>query len=66
MAKVIFGKPFVGSSSAARSRQHSQIFIVLFLGGKVTKADPERDFIRLGETSISGFSMGMRLLRANL
>ena len=41
------GKPFVGSGSAARSRQHSQI-LLRCPGRQDRESGSERDFIRLG------------------
>ena len=64
MARVIFGN----HSSVLVPRQDRDSirkFYCDVLGGKVTKADPERDFVRLGETFTSGFSMGMFLMRAS-
>ena len=48
MAKVIFGNH--SSVLVPRSERESiRKFYCDVLGGKITKADPERDFIRLGE-----------------
>jgi len=57
MAKVIFGN----HSSVLVPRQDRESireFYCDVLGGKVTKADPERDFIRLGEDFYIGFLYG--------
>ena len=57
MAKVIFGN----HSSVLVPRQDRDSirkFYCDVLGGKVTKADPERDFIRLGEDFYIGFLYG--------
>jgi len=52
MAKVIFGN----HSSVLVPRQDRDSvnkFYCDVLGGEIMKADPERDFLRLGKTSIS-------------
>src|ERR1700756_2696647 len=57
MAKVIFGN----HSSVLVPRQDRDSirkFYCDVLGGKITKADPERDFIRLGEDFFIGFLYG--------
>ena len=57
MAKVIFGN----HSSVLVPRQDRDSIRKFYcdaLGGKVTKADPERDFIRLGEDFYIGFLYG--------
>ena len=57
MAKVIFGN----HSSVIVPRQDRDSirkFYCDVLGGKVTKADPERDFIRLGEDFFIAFLYG--------
>ena len=57
MAKVIFGN----HSSVMVPRQDRDSirkFYCDVLGGKVTKADPERDFLRLGEDFYIGFIYG--------
>jgi len=57
MAKVIFGN----HSSVLVPRQDRDSirkFYCDVLGGKVTKADPERDFVRLGEDFYIGFLYG--------
>jgi hypothetical protein len=57
MAKVVFGN----HSSVLVPRQDRDSirkFYCDVLGGKVTKADPERDFIRLGEDFYIGFLYG--------
>jgi hypothetical protein len=57
MAKVIFG-----NHSSVLVPQHDRDSIRKFycdvLGGKIMKADPERDFIRLGEDFYIGFLYG--------
>jgi hypothetical protein len=62
MAKVIFGN----HSSVLVPRQDRDSvrkFYCDVLGGTITKADPERDFVRLGENFTSRFS-GDVLMRA--
>jgi hypothetical protein len=57
MAKVIFGN----HSSVIVPRQDRDSirnFYCDVLGGKITKADPERDFLRLGENFYIGFLYG--------
>src|SRR5713226_4827732 len=57
MAKVIFGN----HSSVLVPRQDRdgiRKFYCDVLGGKITKADPERDFVRLGEDFYIGFLYG--------
>ena len=57
MAKVIFGN----HSSVVVPRQDRDSirkFCCDVLGGKITKADPERDFVRLGEDFYIGFLYG--------
>ena len=57
MAKVIFGN----HSSVLVPRQERESirkFYCDVLGGKVMKADPERDFIRLGEDFYIAFLYG--------
>src|SRR5215472_15950166 len=57
MAKVIFGN----HSSVLVPRQDRDSirkFYCDVLGGKVTKADPERDFVRLGENFYIAFLYG--------
>jgi len=64
MAKVIFGN----HSSVLVPRQDRDSICKFYcdvLGGQVTKADPERDSFAWEKTSISGFSMGMSLMKAN-
>ena len=65
MAKVIFGN----HSSVLVPRQDRDSirkFYCDVLGGKIMKADPERDFIRLGEDFYIGFlSMVKWLMRAS-
>lgn len=57
MAKVIFGNH---SSVLVPRRDRDSIrkFYCEVLGGKIMKADPERDFIRLGEGFYIGFLYG--------
>jgi catechol 2,3-dioxygenase-like lactoylglutathione lyase family enzyme len=57
MAKVIFGNH---SSVLVPGQDRDSIrkFYCDVLGGSVTKADPERDFIRLGEDFYIGFLYG--------
>jgi hypothetical protein len=57
MASVIFGN----HSSVLVPRQDRDSIRKVYcdiLGGKVTKADPERDFIRLGDNFYIGFLYG--------
>jgi catechol 2,3-dioxygenase-like lactoylglutathione lyase family enzyme len=57
MAEVIFGN----HSSVLvprQDRERIRKFYCDVLGGKVTKADPERDFLRLGEDFYIGFLYG--------
>ena len=57
MAKVIFGN----HSSVLVPRQDRDSirkFYCDVLGGKITKADPDRDFVRLGENFYIGFLYG--------
>ena len=57
MAKVIFGN----HSSVLVSRQDRdgiRKFYCDVLGGKIMKADPDRDFVRLGEDFYIGFLYG--------
>lgn len=57
MAKVIFGNH---SSVIVPRKDRENIcrFYCDILGGKITKADPERDFICLGENFYIGFLYG--------
>jgi catechol 2,3-dioxygenase-like lactoylglutathione lyase family enzyme len=57
MAKVIFGNH---SSVLVPRQDRDRIrkFYCDVLGGKLTKVDPERDFIRLGEDFYIGFLYG--------
>jgi hypothetical protein len=63
MAKVIFGNH---SSVMVQRQDRDSVrrFYCDVLGGKITKADPERNFV-WEKTSISGFSMEMSLMRAS-
>ena len=64
MARVIFGN----HSSVLVPRQDRDSirkFYCDVLGGKITKADPEGTSFVWEKTSISGFSMGMSLMRAS-
>jgi hypothetical protein len=57
MAKVVFGN----HSSVLVPRQDRDTigkFYCDVLGGKIMKADPERDFVRLGEDFFIGFLYG--------
>ena len=57
MAKVMFGN----HSSVLVPREDRDSIPKLYcdvLGGKITKADPERDFVRLGENFYIGFLYG--------
>jgi hypothetical protein len=57
MAKVIFGN----HSSVLvprQDRENIRKFYCDVLGGKIMKADPERDFVRLGEDFYIGFLYG--------
>jgi hypothetical protein len=57
MTRVIFGN----HSSVIVPRQerdHIREFYCDILGGTITKADPERDFLRLGEDFYIGFMYG--------
>ena len=64
MAKIIFGNH---SSVIVPRKDRDSIrkFYCDVLGGKITKADPEGTSLVWGKTSISGFSMGMSLMRAS-
>ena len=57
MARVVFGNhsPVL---VPRQDRDGIRKFYCDVLGGKVTKADPERDFIRLGEDFYIGFLYG--------
>lgn len=57
MAQVVFGNH---SSVLVRKQDRDGIrkFYCDVLGGKVMKADPERDFVRLGEDFYIGFLYG--------
>lgn len=57
MARVIFGNH---SSVLVPQQDRDSIrkFYCDVLGGKITKADPERDFLRLGEDFYIGFLYG--------
>ena len=57
MAKVIFGN----HSSVIvprKDRDNIRKFYCEVLGGQITKADPERDFLRLGDNFYIGFLYG--------
>jgi len=57
MAKVVFGS----HSSVIvpmNDRDNIREFYCDVLGGKITRADPERDFVRLGEDFYIGFLYG--------
>ena len=57
MAKIIFGNH---SSVLVPKQDRDSIrkFYCDVLGGKIMKADPERDFVRLGENFFIGFLYG--------
>jgi len=57
MSKVVFGNH---SAVIVRRQDRDSIrkFYCDVLGGKITKADPERDFLRLGENFYIGFVYG--------
>jgi catechol 2,3-dioxygenase-like lactoylglutathione lyase family enzyme len=57
MAKVIFGNH---SSVLVPRQDRDRIrrFYCDVLGGRITKADPERDFVRLGDNFYIGFLYG--------
>lgn len=57
MAKVIFGN-HSSVLVSRRDRDSIRKFYCDVLGGRVTKADPERDFIRLEEAFYIGFLYG--------
>jgi hypothetical protein len=57
MAKVIFGN-HASVLVPRRDRDSIRKFYCDVLGGKLLKADPERDFIRLGENFYIGFLYG--------
>ena len=64
MLKVVFGN----HSSVIvpqQDRDNIRKFYCDVLGGKITKEQNDRDFLRLGKTSISSSSMGMSLMRAS-
>src|SRR5215472_14199570 len=57
MAKVIFGN-HASVLVPKQLRDNIRRFYCDVLGGEVTKADPERDFIRLGDGFFIGFVYG--------
>ena len=57
MAKVILGN-HSSVMVPRQDRDRIRKFYCDVLGGKITKADPERDFIRLGEDFYIGFLYG--------
>jgi catechol 2,3-dioxygenase-like lactoylglutathione lyase family enzyme len=57
MAKVIFGN-HASVLVPHRDRESVRKFYCDVLGGEITKADPERDFIRLGDNFFIGFLYG--------
>ncbi len=57
MAKVVFGN-HASVLVPAGDRDLIRGFYCEVLGGTVTKADPERDFVRLGEDFYIGFLYG--------
>jgi hypothetical protein len=48
-----------------RDRDSMRKFYCDVLHGKITKADPEMDFVRLGEDFYIAFLYGMSLMRAS-
>jgi len=48
-----------------QDRDNIRKFYCDVFGGKIMKADPERHFVLLEETSLSGFFMRMSLMRAS-
>ena len=57
MAKVSFGN-HASVLVPRQERDNIRKFYCDVLGGKITKEDPERDFIRLGENFFVGFLYG--------
>lgn len=57
MAKVIFGN-HASVLVPRQDRDNIRKFYCDVLGGKITKADPERDFIRLGDDFYIAFLYG--------
>ncbi len=57
MAKVIFGN-HSAVMVPRQDRDSIRKFYCDVLGGKIVKADPERDFVRLGENFFIGFLYG--------
>jgi len=57
MAKVIFGN-HSSVMVPRQDRDNIRKFYCDVLGGKITKADPERDFLRLGEDFYIAFLYG--------
>ena len=57
MAKIIFGN-HSSVMVPRQARDSIRKFYCDVLGGKITKADPERDFIRLGQDFYIGFLYG--------
>jgi hypothetical protein len=57
MAKVEFGN-HASVLVPRQDRDHIRKFYCEVLGGKITKADPERDFVRQGEDFYVGFLYG--------
>jgi catechol 2,3-dioxygenase-like lactoylglutathione lyase family enzyme len=57
MAKVIFGN-HAAVLVPRQDREGIRKFYCDVLGGKITKADPERDFLRLGENFFIAFLYG--------
>jgi hypothetical protein len=64
MAKIVFGNH---SSVLVPRQDRDRIrkFYCDVLGGKIMKADPERDFVRLGDDFLSGSSTGTSQMRAS-
>ncbi len=57
MAKVIFGN-HASMIVPRECRDNIRKFYCDVLGGKITRADPERDYLRLGENFYIGFLYG--------
>jgi catechol 2,3-dioxygenase-like lactoylglutathione lyase family enzyme len=57
MAKVIFGN-HASVLVPHKDRDNIRAFYCDVLGGRITKADPERDFIKLGDNFYIGFLYG--------
>src|SRR5215471_19779954 len=57
MARVIFGN-HASVLVPRQDRDRIRKFYCDVLGGKITRADPERDFVRLGDNFYIGFLYG--------